>query len=126
VAVLVSVVTAGGGMMAKSRVHREMMAVDTLRVASQNYLSSRNLTYSGISVTVLKTAGLLPGNFDPLKANAYGGDYSVNVNADDNTKVDIALANVPEGAGTELSSTFKSIAEVTAYDRSSKLWTATF
>ena len=126
VAVLVSVVTAGGGMMTKSRTHREMVAVDSLRIAAQNYLSSKKLTYSGISVAELKTSGLLPSSFDPSGSNAYGGDYMVSVNANDNTRVDIVLANVPEVSGEELSKVFNSKAEMTAYDKTSKKWTATF
>jgi len=126
VAVLVSVVTAGGGMMAKSRVHREMVAVDAIHIAAQNYLSSQNLTYTGISVAALKTAGLLPANFNPVKSNAYGGDYDVSVNAGDNTRVDISLANVPEAAGEDLSATFKNKTESSTYDKSGKVWKATF
>ncbi len=126
VAVLVSVVTAGGGMMAKSRIHREMVAVDTIRIAAQNYLSSRNLTYNGISVEVLKAAGLLPSSFDPIKSNSYGGDYSVRVNDADMTRVDIVLANIPDTAGEDLSNTFKNKAELISYDKSRRVWQATF
>ena len=126
VAVLVSVVTAGSGMMVKSRVHRETVAVDGIRTAAQNYLSSRNLTYSGISIAALKTGGYLPANFDPVKANSFGGDYEIIENANDNTKVDISVMNVPESAGTDLSANFKSKAELLAYDKSSKIWKATF
>ncbi|MBF0619836.1 MAG: prepilin-type N-terminal cleavage/methylation domain-containing protein [Candidatus Omnitrophica bacterium] len=125
-AVLVGVVAAGGGMMAKCRVQREAEAIESLRVAAQNYLSSQNLTFSGISITALKTAGLLPANFDPLKANSFGGDYTVAANAADNTRVDIALANVSDTAGTELINVFKAKANATTYDKASKLWTATF
>jgi prepilin-type N-terminal cleavage/methylation domain-containing protein len=126
VAVLLSVVTAGGGMIAKSRVHREMEAVDGIHLAAQNYLTMQNLTYSGISIQALKTAGLLPSNFDPVKSNAFGGDYSVNANADDTAKVDIVLANIPESAGASLSATFRNKAELTSYDKGSKVWKATF
>ena len=126
IAVLVSVVAAGGGMMAKCRVQRESEAVENLRLASQNYLSGQNLTYTGVSVAVLKTAGLLPANFDPVKSNSYGGDYTVSANAGDVTKVDIALANIPEAGGMELSGMFKAKASATAYDKTNKLWTVTF
>lgn len=126
IAVLVSVVTAGSGMMVKSRVHRETVAVDGLRIAAQNYLSSKNLTYSGISIPILKTQGYLPSNFDPIKSNSFGGDYQVAENSQDTAKVDISVLNVPEAAGTELSNNFKSKAELLAYDKTSKAWKATF
>ncbi|MBF0386643.1 MAG: prepilin-type N-terminal cleavage/methylation domain-containing protein [Candidatus Omnitrophica bacterium] len=126
VAVLVSVVTAGSGMMVKSRVHRETAAVDSMRIAAQNYLSAKNLTYTGISVAALKTDGFLPANFDPVKSNSFGGDYLVAENAADNTKVDITLAAVPAAAGADLSNNFKSKAELLAYDASTKVWKATF
>jgi prepilin-type N-terminal cleavage/methylation domain-containing protein len=126
IAILMGVVAAGGGMMAKCRVQRETEAVDNLRIASQNYLTPPNLTYTGISVAALKTAGLLPNSFDPAGANGFGGDYSVEVNSTDNTKVDIALADVPTDAATSLSSAFNAKADSTTYDNTSKLWTATF
>lgn len=124
--VLVSVVAAGGGMMNKCRLQREAQAVDSLRIAAQNYLSGQNLTYTGVSVGTLKTAGLLPNNFDPALANSFGGDYTVAANAADNTRVDIALASVPASAGAELTSTFLSRAEATNYDQAGKVWKATF
>ncbi|MBF0593710.1 MAG: type II secretion system protein [Candidatus Omnitrophica bacterium] len=126
VALLVSVVSAGSGMMAKSRTHREMEAVNVIFTAAQNYLSAQNLTYSGISFDDLKTKGFLPQNFDPVKTNSFGGDYKISENTGDSTKVDIALGNIPETAGTELTNVFKSRAEATTYDKSGKVWTATF
>lgn len=126
IAVLVGVVAAGGGMMNKCRIQREAQAVDNLRLAAQNYLAGPNLTYAGVSVASLQTAGLLPANFDPLNSNSFGGDYTVGANAGDDTKVDIALANIPEAAGTDLTGAFQAKAQATSYDKTSKLWTATF
>ncbi|MBF0485827.1 MAG: prepilin-type N-terminal cleavage/methylation domain-containing protein [Candidatus Omnitrophica bacterium] len=126
IAVMVGVVAAGGGMMNKCRVQREVDAVDNLRVAAQNYLSTKNLTYSGISVSALKTAGLLPNNFDPSGANSFGGNYTVSANSSDNTKLDIALGNIPEAMGNDLSASFQAKSDSTSYDKTSKLWTATF
>lgn len=126
IGILVSVVTAGGGMLAKTRIHRETAAVDGLRIAAQNYLTSRNLTYNGVSIAALKSNGLLPSNFDPARANSFGGDYVVAANADDNTKVDISVLNVPLEAGTGLTNNFKSRADTLAYDGSAKEWKATF
>lgn len=125
-AVLIGVVSAGSGMMTKTRLNREVRTVDSLRLAAQNYLSGKNLTYTGISVEVLKAAGLLPATFDPVKSNAFGGDYAVTVNEDDSTKVDIALANIPENVGEDMSDVFKGKAESTSYDRAGKSWKATF
>lgn len=126
IAILVGVVSAGGGMMGRCRVQRETEAVDNLRLASQNYLTPPNLTYTGISIPVLKTSGLLPGSFDPAGTNGFGGDYSIMVNAADNTKVDIALANVPSHAALDLTNAFKGKADTATYDAASKLWKATF
>ena len=126
IAVLVSVVAAGGGMMNKCRLQREAQAVESLRLASQNYLSGKNLTYAGVSVAALKNAGLLPNNFDPAQANSFGGDYTVAANEQDNTKVDITLASVPASAGTELNDVFKSRADAISYDQTGRVWKATF
>ena len=126
IAILVGVVAAGGGMMGRVRVQRETEAVDNLRLASQNYLTPPNLTYTGISIAALKTAGLLPNSFSSTASNGFGGDYSVAVNAADSTKVDIALASVPAGAATDLTNAFKAKADSTVYDASTKLWKVTF
>jgi type II secretory pathway pseudopilin PulG len=125
IALLVGTVAAGGGMMNRCRVQREAEAVENLRLASQNYLSGQQLTYAGITVDALKTAGLLPITFDPIKANSFGGDYVVSANAD-TTRVDIALASVPEAQGAEISAIFKGKAEAVAYDKTTKVWRATF
>jgi prepilin-type N-terminal cleavage/methylation domain-containing protein len=125
-AVLVGVVAAGGGMMTKSRVQREVDSIEGLRLATQNYLSSSSLTFTGVSVTELKNKGLVPATFDPLKANSFGGDYSVSANTADSTRVDIALALIPEDVGTSLSGAFKGRAEAIAYDKTTKIWKATF
>jgi prepilin-type N-terminal cleavage/methylation domain-containing protein len=126
IAILVGVVAAGGGMMERCRVARETDAVDNLRLASQNYLTPPNLTYSGISVAALKTAGLLPNSFSATASNGFGGDYTVAVSASDSTKVEIALANIPSTAATDLTNAFKAKADTTEYDAASKLWKATF
>ncbi len=125
-AVLVGVVAAGGGMMTKSRVQREVDSIEGLRLAAQNYLSSSSLTFTGVSVTELKNKGLVPATFDPLKANSFGGDYSVSANTADSTRVDIALALIPEDVGTSLSGAFKGRAEALTYDKTTKIWKATF
>ena len=126
VSVLIGVVSAGGGMITKTRVQRESEAVDSLRVAAQNYLSGANLTYSGISVAALKTANLLPAAFDPTASNAFGGDYVLAANSADSAKVDISLAAVPAAASATLTSAFKGKADAIAYDATSKVWKATF
>ncbi len=126
IAILVGVVAAGGGMMGRVRVQRETEAIDNLRLASHNYLTPPNLTYSSISIAALKTEGLLPNNFDPSGANGFGGDYAVSVNSSDNTRVDISLANVPSDAATDLTHAFNAKAEAISYDTVNKQWTATF
>jgi prepilin-type N-terminal cleavage/methylation domain-containing protein len=126
ITVLIGVVAAGGGMMNKCRLQRETEAVNNLRLASQNYIAAPSLTYAGISITALKAAGLLPNSFDPLKANSFGGDYAVVANSADNTKVDIALANIPSGVSAELTAMFAAKAEAITYDAGSRSWKATF
>ncbi|MFH0753241.1 MAG: prepilin-type N-terminal cleavage/methylation domain-containing protein [Candidatus Omnitrophota bacterium] len=126
IAVLLGVVAAGGGMMNKCRVQREVQAVENLRLAAQNFLSGKNLTYAGVTVASLKTGGYLPLNFDPAGSNSFGGDYTVGPNGSDNTKIDIVLANIPASAATALSETLQAKADATAYDNTSKIWKATF
>ncbi len=126
VAVFLGVVTAGGGMMKSARVQREANAIDSLRLAAQNYLSSSYLTYKGISIDILKERGFVALAFEAEKSNSFGGDYVVNVNQSDDTKVDIALAAIPEDAALALSGIFKGKAEGISYDKTDKVWLATF
>ncbi len=126
IAVLVGVVAAGGGMMNKCRVQREVQAVDNLRLAAQNYLTGPSLTYQGISIAALKAAGLLPNNFDPDGSNSFAGDYMVSANEADNTRVEVALANIPSAVGAELTNAFRAKADATSYDTATKVWTGTF
>jgi prepilin-type N-terminal cleavage/methylation domain-containing protein len=126
ITILVGAVSAGGGMMTRCRVQREVQAVDNLRLAAQNYLTGANLTFSGVSVDALKTAGLLPNGFDPSGSNSFGGDYTVSPNADDNTKLEIILANIPEAAAADISAAFQAKADSTSYDDATKEWKAVF
>lgn len=126
VAVFLGVVTAGGGMMKNARVQREANTVDSLRLAAQNYLSSSYLTYKGISIDLLKEKGFITTAFDAEKSNSFGGDYFVSVNDGDDTKVDIALVAIPEDAALALEGIFKGKAEDISYDKTDKVWVATF
>lgn len=125
IAILLSVVSAGGGMVAKTRIGREIQAIDNLRLAAQNYLSVGSMTYSGVSVDGLKTAGYLPATFVAAGSNSFGGGYAVAAN-EDPTRVDIVLSNVPDDAGTTLSESFRGKAMAAAYDAGSKSLTVTF
>ena len=124
--VLIGVVSAGSGMMTRTRETREARTVEALHLAAQNYLSGQNLTYGGISVAALKEAGLLPSTFEPGASNSFGGDYAVSANTEDATRVDIVLNNIPDAAGEHLSGIFKGKAEAIAYDKGAKIWKATF
>ena len=123
-AVLVGAVVAGSGMMPKMKVQRESDTVNSLRTAAQNYLTASQTTYTGVSITVLKTAGYLP-NFNSTGTNQWAGNYTVAVNGTTATSVDISLTNVPDAAtGTLLTNNFPSA--VCTYTASTKTWTATF
>jgi prepilin-type N-terminal cleavage/methylation domain-containing protein len=126
IAMLVGMISAGGGMAAQARLQREAQSVDNLRLAAQNYLSVMSLTYEGISIEAMKSSGYLPATFDPTGANSYGGDYRVNANTADRTRVDIALSSVPDNAAAGLSRLFRGKAETLSYDAGAKTWLATF
>ncbi len=124
--ILVGAVVVGGGMTTKMKVQHESDTVNTLVTAARNYLSASQTTYTGVGIAGLQTSNYLPSTFNATTGNSWGAGYTVAVNGTDATKVDIMVASVPDAAAaTLLSDNFSSMA-TTAYNATSKAWTATF
>lgn len=123
IALLIMSVGLTSGIRETAKLHSAAESVKTIRAAAEGRLAAGNMTYTGVSVDVLKTAGLLPANFTAAGSNPWGGDYTVAANTDPN-KVDISLTAVSEAASTRLSALFSNSAAATSY--ASETWTATF
>lgn len=123
VALLLMAIGLTSGVKENARVHAAAESVKTLRTAAESYIAAGNMTYAGISITGLQTAGYLPANFNATGSNPWGGNYSIAVDSDPN-KVDISLTGVSTTAGARLSALFANSASATSY--SSNTWIVTF
>ena len=123
VALLLMAIGLTSGVKENARVHAAAESVKTLRTAAESYIAAGNMTYAGISITGLQTAGYLPAKFDATGSNPWGGNYSIAVDSDPN-KVDISLTGVSTTAGSRLSALFANSASATSY--SSNTWIVTF
>lgn len=123
IALLIMAVGLASGVRENAKIHSAAESVKSLRTAAESYIAAGNMTYAGITVSGLQTAGYLPGSFSATGSNPWGGDYMVMPNVDPN-KVDISLTQVSESGAVRLSALFANSATQTSY--SSGTWTATF
>ena len=123
VALLLMAIGLTSGVKENARVHAAAESVKTLRTAAESYIASGNMTYAGITMTGLQTAGYLPANFNATGSNPWGGDYSIVADSDTNM-VDISLTGVNATSASRLSSLFANSASQTSY--ASNTWTVTF
>jgi prepilin-type N-terminal cleavage/methylation domain-containing protein len=123
VALLLMAIGLTSGVKENARVHAAAESVKSLRTAVESYIAAGNMTYTGVSIAGLQTAGYLPANFSATGSNPWGGNYSIAVDSDPN-KVDISLTGVSSTAGSRLSALFVNSASATNY--SSNTWTVTF
>lgn len=124
IAVLISAVSVGTGIMGAAKMNTAAQSVKQLRVAAQSYIAAGNLTFTGISIAGLITSKFLPDGFVAAASNPWAGDYTVAVNSGDSSKVDITLTSVPADSATRLSALFKNSASTTSYTGTT--WIVTF
>jgi len=123
IALLIMAVGLASGVRENAKIHSAAESVKSLRTAAESYIASGSMTYEGIAISGLQTAGYLPEGFSPIGSNPWGGDYAVVPNADPN-RVDIFLTQVGETGAVRLSALFANSATATSY--SSGTWTVTF
>lgn len=125
VTILILSVSASAGIRDNARVQSAAKSVETLRLAAENYLVTGKVNYAGLTFESLKTAKLLPGNFNPSQANPWGGDYVLAANGD-STRFDIGISGLNKTDADKLSSYFASSASVINFNEGAGTWTATF
>jgi len=124
--ILVGAVVVGGGMTTKMKIQHETDTVNTLVVASRNYLSASQTTYTGVGIAGLQTSNYLPGTFNATTGNSWGGAYTVAANGTDATKLDVSVVGIPDATTAGLlTNNFSSMATC-VYTVASKTWTGTF
>ena len=123
IALLIMAVGLASGVRENAKIHSAAESVKSLRTAAESYIAAGNMTYAGITVSGLQTAGYLPGSFSATGSNPWGGDYAVVPNADP-SKVDISLTQVSASSAARLSALFANSATATSY--ATGTWTAVF
>ncbi len=127
ITVLILSISLSSGIRDNAKVQAASQSVSALRLAAENYLAAGNMNYAGMTIATLKTSNLLPTSFTGTTANPWGGNFTITPNAaSSNTKVDIAMTAVPSADSTKLTNYFTNSTSATAYDATSKTWTATF
>lgn len=124
IAILLLAVGTSTGVRENAKVQSAAESVRTLRVAAENYIAGGNSTYTGISVSALKTAGYLPAGFSETGSNSWGGNYAVAVNASNSSQYDISLTSVSTAGCSRLSALFAN--SCAASSCTSGTWSATF
>ena len=125
VTILILAVSVSSGIQDNARVQAAANSVRALRSATENYLVSGRMNYTGVSVDVLKASKFLPDNFSMTGTNPWGGNFVLGPNSDA-TRFDISLLGVKQQDADRLSAYFASSSSKTAFDASSGTWTATF
>jgi Tfp pilus assembly protein FimT len=71
-------------------------------IAMSCWLPRGNTTFTGVSITALKTNNCLANGFTPSGTNPWGGDFTVGPNPSDASQLEITLTSVPATAGNAL------------------------
>lgn len=122
---IVGVVGISSGLRQTAFITEAAQNINALHGSANQYLAIGNTNFTGISITALQTANLLPAGFSGTATNPWGGNYSVAANASDSSKIDIQLTSVPTNAGNKLVTMFGNSAAATP-TFSSGTFTVTF
>ena len=102
--VLTGVVLGGSSLITKAQAQKETDNILNLQTAAKAGLTATSLSYTGMTITTLKTGGQLPSSYSPTGTNSWGGNYTLAVNGSDASKVDIGLTAVPTAIATIITS----------------------
>ena len=126
VTILILAVSMSAGIRDNARAQSAANSIETLRCATESYLATGRLNYTGIGIDALKTAKLLPDNFSGTASNPWGGDFNVVANASNSTHFDIILSGLAKTDADKLTSFFNNSASSIAFDQSTSTWSVTF
>lgn len=123
--ILLVVVPLGQTATDNSRIANAIASIKAIQTASVEWANDNGGVYTGINFTQL-ASGYLPAQFNPTSTNPWSGDYTVNVNSNNSTMVDIALTSVPATLAPKLTTALTKIsALVPSYSASNQTWTTT-
>ncbi len=123
--ILLVIVPAGQKLTDNSRVANAVASIKAIQTAAVGWSSDNGGQLTGVSFANLAN-GYLPAQFTATSTNAWNGNYTVNVNANDPTLLDIALTNVPAASAGKLTAAMtKLTAAAPTYSSTKLTWTAT-
>jgi len=121
--ILLVVVPVGQTATDNSRIANAIASVKAIQTASVEWANDNGGQYTGITFTKL-ASGYLPAQFTATSTNPWNGNYTVNVDANSSTMVDIAMTAVPSASATKLTTALTKIsAAAPSYSSTSQTWT---
>ena len=108
------------------RVAAALNSIKAIQTAAMSYFNSNGGSCTGISVASLVSGNYLPGTFTGTNANPWGGNYTIAVNANNNTQFNLTMTNISQADATLLNNDLQNSAQAVNYVASSSTWTGTF
>lgn len=125
--ILLVVVPVGQTATDNSRIANAIASIKAIQTAAVGWANDNGGQYTNITFAKL-ALGYLPANFSATSANPWNGDYTLAVNPNDSTMVDIGLKNVPSGPGGKLVTKMTKLssgANGAIYNSTSQIFTVT-
>lgn len=93
VAVLLAALLPGRGVLDTARAAQVRQELETLRAAADGWLERGRLDYTGLTLSALRTEGLLPLGW--AGTTPWGGSYTVGPDAGDSTRLSVTATGLP-------------------------------
>jgi len=108
------------------RVAAALNSIKAIQTAAMSYFNNNGGNCTGISVATLVSGNYLPGTFTGTNANPWNGNYTVAVNANNNTQFNLTMTNISQTDATTLNNALQNSAQAVNYVATSSTWTGTF
>lgn len=99
-AVILAVMIPAMGFLETGRIQAVVQDLGTLRQAADRWIERGRLDYTGVTVTALRTDGLLPSGWSAT--TPYGGAYTVAPATGDAARLTITVSGLSTSAGNTL------------------------
>lgn len=108
------------------RIAAALNSVKAIQTAAMSYFNNNGGSCAGISVASLVAGNYLPGTFTGTNTNPWGGNYTVAVNANNNTQFNLTMTNIAQADATTLNNALQNSAQAVNYVAANSTWTGTF
>jgi len=122
---LLVIVPSGAKATNNSRIANAIASIKAIQTAAVGWANDNGGVYTGITFARL-AQGYLPAQFSATSTNPWGGNYTINVNANDSTMFDISLLSVPSTAAVQLTTAVTKLTEAAPqYAQATSTWSTT-